>query len=225
MYLTNNTQWLEDYFENNFLNNQDHNNKLALRFHSRDRVSSDELPIAALFSKYDLLLRTSVVEEVDEYFEAYSFAGSSHLQNKYIFKEDIMKKFVKYFKFNARKLINVCDSKKLFFSDFQFPTFNEQYSGQEKNFLKEIEIPHHHVFGENGDTFLSPREKQCMDLICEGMTSCEIAKILNLSSRTIESYVSNIKDKLLYPKRLTKGKSEKFAIRTRLVHLYTKSES
>lgn len=44
--------------------------------------------------------------------------------------------------------------------------------------------------------FFSNRELQCIELIMQGKSTKEIAKILELSCRTVEHYIANIKDKL-----------------------------
>ena len=44
---------------------------------------------------------------------------------------------------------------------------------------------------------LSPREKQCIELLLQGKSAKESATILQLSPRTIECYFENIKNKLV----------------------------
>lgn len=48
----------------------------------------------------------------------------------------------------------------------------------------------------NNPIYLSRREKQCANLLIRGKTAKEIAAQLNLSHRTIEFYIENIKNKL-----------------------------
>ncbi|MCC5791759.1 MAG: PAS domain-containing protein [Legionellaceae bacterium] len=43
---------------------------------------------------------------------------------------------------------------------------------------------------------LTPRESQCCHLLCQGMTVKKMAQHLQLSPRTVESYMEQIKDKL-----------------------------
>ena len=44
--------------------------------------------------------------------------------------------------------------------------------------------------------FTSPREKEALNLYLQGETARSIAEKLHLSSRTVESYLENIKNKL-----------------------------
>ncbi len=43
---------------------------------------------------------------------------------------------------------------------------------------------------------LTPREAECMDLILDGKTNGQVGEHLKLSSRTVEYYVGNLKQKL-----------------------------
>ena len=45
-------------------------------------------------------------------------------------------------------------------------------------------------------TYFAPRERQCMALLLQGKTAREIAKHLNLSTRTVEFYFFNMRNKL-----------------------------
>lgn len=48
----------------------------------------------------------------------------------------------------------------------------------------------------NGDDELTPREKEVLDLLAEGMTYQEIADKLVVSVHTVDSHLRNIYDKL-----------------------------
>lgn len=50
--------------------------------------------------------------------------------------------------------------------------------------------------GEINGIYLSKRELDCLHPLIRGKTAKEIGKILNLSPRTVESYLENIKSKL-----------------------------
>ncbi len=61
---------------------------------------------------------------------------------------------------------------------------------------------------------LSSREKECVQLLLQGMSAKESGSILNVSPRTIEYYLNNVKDKFR-----CKFKNEIFSQATRLNHL------
>ena len=46
------------------------------------------------------------------------------------------------------------------------------------------------------NTILSKQQTKCLTLLSQGMTAREIASVMNLSSRTVESYLALIKKKI-----------------------------
>lgn len=62
--------------------------------------------------------------------------------------------------------------------------------------LNTIENVSSHIGTEIDENYLSKRQLNCAKLLLTGMTTREIAVFLNLSPRTIESYIENIKIKL-----------------------------
>ena len=55
---------------------------------------------------------------------------------------------------------------------------------------------HYPLKGISGNLHLSPREAECVFFLLRGHTIKEVANILDLSPRTIEFYLKNIKTKL-----------------------------
>lgn len=45
-------------------------------------------------------------------------------------------------------------------------------------------------------THLSLREQECVNFIAKGLTAKQIGKALNISNRTVETYLENVKRKL-----------------------------
>ncbi len=52
-----------------------------------------------------------------------------------------------------------------------------------------------YIIGQNPDFHLTVRQSECLFFIIRGRTNKEIAKILNLSFRTIECHIEELKDK------------------------------
>ena len=50
--------------------------------------------------------------------------------------------------------------------------------------------------GSSGDNLLTERESTVVRLICDGMTTCQIAEQIKKSERTVETHISNIYAKL-----------------------------
>ncbi|HXF90919.1 MAG TPA: helix-turn-helix transcriptional regulator [Candidatus Nitrosotenuis sp.] len=64
-----------------------------------------------------------------------------------------------------------------------------------QSFLEQISLNQLPIFSSKGRCVLSRQETLCLKLIVQGKSLKEIAHFLNLSPRTIEDYVSNIRSK------------------------------
>lgn len=73
-----------------------------------------------------------------------------------------------------------------------------------------------HSSSATADTILTPREREVLQLIAEGMTAKEIASHLNLSIKTVETHRRNIMEKL---NMHSIAEITKYAIREGLVTL------
>lgn len=108
--------------------------------------------------------------------------GGSDWINHYLNQPQLLEKYYTDFK---EKLLNITSWDVL--HQFSLPTVNS-------NIFSE---PHHDM----QKTFLTTREKECLQFISKGYTNKEIARQLSLSPRTIEWYVENIKTKVGVYKR------------------------
>lgn len=66
----------------------------------------------------------------------------------------------------------------------------------EKNSIFEDALPSHYYLDAHHNPYqLSPRELETLFLLLRGKTAKQIAEVLNLSKRTVESYIEQIKNK------------------------------
>lgn len=112
----------------------------------------------------------------------------------------MIKQFCLYFLHKARTLIKEAERYKI--------TYAVPPSGQEifpSLFCKDSSTSHDHAWFDTkkfcinarfGDVFLSEQELNCLRLIAGGHSYAEIAAIMGLQMRTVESYVTNVKNKL-----------------------------
>lgn len=101
---------------------------------------------------------------------------------------DILKSFTSYFKEKAAPMIKLADSNRIilpFNKEPLCPVNNDEYLNQLTS-----------SFHSSSRFKLTPRQLQCAQLILNGQTIKEISTQLNLSHRTIETYINNIKSKL-----------------------------
>ena len=144
----------------------------------------------------------TIVEMDDNIKRSYNFATGKqenyYITNVYINKFHLLKAFIKYFLETAARLIDNSNWYK-----FTIPVDESLNSLQlssslpedlEKDFLREMNV--HQYEGILKMQKLTPRELQCLELIVAGKCVKEIARALNLSVRTIDAYIRELKSKM-----------------------------
>ncbi len=113
--------------------------------------------------------------------ETFAFATQKENEgiiNTYLTKLDFLKTFTNYFREKAAALIKSAEKSKII-----LPFHSGKLNFIEKGVDVDFKL-------------LSNRQIECCSLLLSGKTSKEIAKLLGLSTRTVEYYLSNIKTKL-----------------------------
>jgi DNA-binding CsgD family transcriptional regulator len=143
----------------------------------------------------------SFYHKTKEYTEAFGFASNKendNILNFYINKKSILDLFFVFFKEKNSDLINIQDENKfiqpisIFHNDIASPSALLD-SNIIENFLKNITTEKFYL--KNGIS-LGKREGECLTYFSTGKTAKEIARIMNLSPRTVESYIINVKRKV-----------------------------
>jgi LuxR family transcriptional regulator, quorum-sensing system regulator SolR len=150
-------------------------------------------------------------QKINDIREFYFFSGSKKgLEHFFINNPELIKKFILYFKDKARHLLIKAEKNKILLpNDFKpLLSFLPNYILCQERDFKKMEmykkdfhemIKVSRYFFEEGllnGVGLSPREIECLLHLLSFQTSKEIASIMNLSSRTIETYIDNVKSKL-----------------------------
>ncbi|HLB57115.1 MAG TPA: LuxR C-terminal-related transcriptional regulator [Coxiellaceae bacterium] len=143
----------------------------------------------------------TITEKNNEAINYYHFSTSSSKNMNYIYLNhyDLLKKFIRFFN------NTVCDSKELSaMSNFQLPTGKVHHNCElivndasidVALFEKEI---NKRMLKTNNNVNLSLQQKNCLHYLSQGYSAKEIALKLNISYRTVESYLSVIRTKLQF---------------------------
>lgn len=127
-----------------------------------------------------------IIDPQEDYCEFFSFASTPDnykIINTYLTHIDFLKKFSHYFKETAKDIINIGEDNKLFlpYHSNALPQINTSPLLTETAVLP---------------TKLTNRQLACAKQLVKGYTVKEIAAQQNLSPRTVETYLNNIKTKL-----------------------------
>lgn len=132
--------------------------------------------------------------------ELWAFSAKNNSQNvdnvyvNYHCHQSILKRFILYFQDRARDILDVSDSSKLIRGTPDLITkipFN--HNEQLDDFNKRTDISKYILRDERHDYVITKREAQCIYYLCQGKTMKEIAYVLNINWRTVETHINNIK--------------------------------
>ena len=160
-------------------------------------------PIIHLLYDFDIWNCLKIYKlHADNFMEIYTFSmARNDLQATQLFLNyyPFFEHFINYFNEQAAELISCNDKKKLayFKSHFDFLAMSQEniLVHKAEQFLRETQLMRKLVKGKGVDIRLSKRETQCLEYLALGKSMKEIGRSLELSPRTIEFYLKNIKQK------------------------------
>lgn len=139
-----------------------------------------------LFNNDNCFMIVSKNVKLCEYFIFYTPPDYKSAVNFYLNHIDELENFAKNFKEESRTLIEMADEERI---------IKPWRYGNLDSSSKSLSTPRKRL-DINADIKLTKREIQVAHLMIEGKTAKESASYLDISTRTVESYIENIKDKL-----------------------------
>lgn len=142
-----------------------------------------------------------VIEKNSRYDDMFSFATTPEnyqMVNQFINNIDVVKHFIRYFK--EQSAAQMKQANKIHYSLEHFDLNIEEQSTvcktvSKEEFFNAAQIKKLHIATELGQVCISKREHECLKYSVMNYTLKEIAKFLNLSPRTVETYINNVKAK------------------------------
>lgn len=130
----------------------------------------------------------------NNYIENFVFTGtldSKSMQNYCINNLDLIDSFVGYFKEKAHEFIYKIDARDMAFFKYS-NTIKSSFSPtpQSSNIFDIKKIP---LYMNNNKIYLTKREALCISFIGDGHSVKSVSSILNISHRTIEKHIDNIR--------------------------------
>ena len=187
LYLSTHRDILENYLKNNYY--LIGNTEGSPQSYIAQTVMWSSLPNQKVFEDTKAIYSISngifIIQPQATYCECFGFAGDLHndkLINVYLTHIDFLKNFILDFKDKATSLIHRASQHKII---LPYNNVNGDFLDKDK------------VLFEPHKLRLTERQKQCAYLLLQGKTTKEIAKQLQLSPRTIETYIINLKSKLM----------------------------
>lgn len=201
--IANNANWTRAYFQHEFYNDLD--------MYSMKNVPMNEqrsmLLIGAPYNKHCKMLSSDfnlwnfmlIYERFPTYGDFWFFGthcNNVQIANFYINNFNILQHFILYFKIKASHLFDLNDSSKLITTKIRPLEERAPNTSYINEFINKISHHKHYLSGRDHEKPLSTREAECLFHLSQGRTMKEIAELIHLSPRTIETHIDNIKNKM-----------------------------
>lgn len=203
--LDSNTEWYKYFYSKDYYPTLDQLQKLpAIYYELFENYNSEGAAEARDQFKLDHFF--AIYHVAPNYVDMFGMAADKDSRGviDFYFKNlDILHQFIAYFKDRAQNLITAADKKenKLILPKFLNCSIQES-SGfltediiqPDKEELRHCLLPKKcQVIFNNINSFISKRELECLYNLLQGKSAKESARILNLSHRTVETHLENIK--------------------------------
>lgn len=123
------------------------------------------------------------------------------INNFYVSNIDLLQRFIHYFNDSGRELINKAAESRIYLPGKQLvnnkKVNNIGVSSDTRNsFYKKTKVKRYYLLNESDDLYLTQKQADSIKLSLKGLSAKEIANAMNISHRTVESYMFEVKEKL-----------------------------
>ena len=148
---------------------------------------------------WDIWNGVNIIHRSEDYIEIFAFTFNRETSDQTLFftrNTNCLIKFVKYFKYKCADLTNTEDKSKLAVYRDKFSIKYSPKNNNREKFLSSLKLGSGFVQCHDKLVNISKREAQCLNFLRQGLSCKSIAIELNLSNKTIEHYIQNLKNKL-----------------------------
>lgn len=161
-------------------------------------------PVYSAASQHNIDHGLTIIEKHEQYADFFHFGTTC---NNFISQEDLINRidylyhFVAFFKQKMHHLIVEAEKTRIILpgpGDTKIQLSDLRLNEEQPHiveFLKNTQVTRMYLGDEFNDAYLTRREIDILRLLTEGKKTVGIAKRLNLSNRTLESHIKNIKAK------------------------------
>jgi DNA-binding CsgD family transcriptional regulator len=197
--MANNKEWTKEFFKREYYNDA--------AFYNMKNVSKEKRRLSlltgepqgehliSLCTNFNIWNALVVYEKFNDYGELWFFgtsAQNTEAINFYINNEIILKKFTLYFKDKFSDELNNINDGNIIYSDIKLLDNNVQEQKNINDFFNEIKINYYKITDELS---ISKKEFKYLSYLIQGKTAKEIARLTDVSFRTVEFHLNNVKQK------------------------------
>lgn len=205
--LTNNPEWIDHFYKNALFNSigaVDIEHLLPKGYFLWSELDSKD-PIYLQgrdFFNIDNGISFVIKREDVTYLYIFASGKDKHdINNFYLGNIDLLQRFIHYFNDLGRPLINEAAKNRIYLPTKQKINPNRVNNiviseGVREQFLEQTPVNRYFLLNESDSLYLTHKQADCARLFAKGYTSKYIAKEMNISHRTVESYIVDIKNKI-----------------------------
>ncbi len=210
-WLGNHRDWLNYYYEHQlYLRNENLPDTTSNGIYFIDDYRKPNSPSSdmayiqrILQDKFDICHVTIIAQHHLGYSEYYMFGVPSDVDDfnkNFLLHKKYFKQFIIYFKDKAFKILKDAKRSAYSLTDLINKTplfyFNSTKNETKTQIVNNLSIQRYFLDGKYENIYLTPRETECLLLLCNDLYYAEIAKKLNISPATVREHIDNIKRKL-----------------------------
>lgn len=205
--LTNNADWIDHFYRNSLYKSVgavDIEHLLPKGYFLWSELNSSDPIYSQGRESFNIDNGITFVIKRKDVTYLYIFASTrdnEQINNFYIRNIDLFKRFILYFKDKASDLIAKASENKIYLPEKQIvsPGRLKRHSLSEldrKQFYEKTAVDKYYLINESDDVYLTRKQAECVAYLIEGATAKQCARALNISHRTVESYIDLIKEKV-----------------------------
>lgn len=142
-----------------------------------------------------------LIDKYEDFCEMFWFGSTNNdpkAVNFYLNNMDLLRRFVLYFKEKAAAIITQASHERILLPHREIVLESKRLMNSEvrKNFIQSVRIELYRLSGKYSHVGLTEREFECAICLLEGKTAKQTSKDLEISRRTVETHLSNIKSKV-----------------------------
>jgi len=130
-----------------------------------------------------------------EYFDIATYKGNHKILDFYYNNADLLDNFFNYFKFKAQKIIKTAIKQKFVIPRGMQGGVIANLADERQAFLELIKQKKYYLDVSDPKKYLTKRERDTLQHFSKGHTMKEIGRAMNISPRTVEEYLANIRNK------------------------------
>ena len=207
-YISTNKEWLEYSLNNKMFDDDEHVRLCSIaraenyRYVVWDTLKLENTKLLSNYFHHDIWNGLTINEDEKESFNIYSFAttkSNTNLNKFFVNNFHLFDHFIFYFKQRLEQVLKMQPKCSILnatpLHDMNTLLKMDNYQSKVGDFLNQTKLPQFKIKTDNKIISVSNRELQCLRLLSLGKTSKEIGNQLEISHRTVESYISTVKIK------------------------------